>query len=274
MNRNVRSWIRVASLAAVSLAAYAAATAQADVIAKWTFDGDATTFLVDSKNGNNLVNAGNVAQSDTTATGTGKSAYFNGTSTGYLSTINALNLSSYRGLRITWSQLVTSDNEGLVFEHSENANNYNGAFYFDTNAPILGVPGPGTGAVTMRNLGNDTYNGVGFSHLHGATNTTWENMRLDINLDAASTTAIITVYDGNSPISSYTTWPFGTNNTGSASSAFGDYVLNIGARSGGIAAFTGYIDNFTISTIPEPNTMIILATSLTGLLAYAWRKRK
>lgn len=29
-----------------------------------------------------------------------------------------------------------------------------------------------------------------------------------------------------------------------------------------------------VGTIPEPNTLILLATSLIGLLAYAWRKRK
>ncbi len=275
MSRSLRAWVRVASLAAFSLAICAAVTAQADVIAKWTFDGDATTFLVDSKNDNDLVNSGNVVQSDTTATGTGRSAYFNGTSAGYLSTINSLNLSYYRSLRITWSQLVTSDNEGLVFEHSANANDYDGAFYYDTNARSLAVTEPGTGAVTLRNASDvQGFNGVGLSHLHGDSNSTWENMRLDIDLNATSNTAVIALYRGTDLISSYSSWPFGINCTSSAPAEFGDYVLNIGARAGGVAAFTGYIDNLTISTIPEPSTLLILASGLIGLLAYDWRKHR
>ncbi len=274
MSRSLRSWVRVASLAAFSLAICAAATTRADTIAKWTFDGAETAFLADSEHTNNLANAGAVLQSGITATGTGSSAYFNGSSTSYLATANSLNLTSYKNLRITWSQLITSDNEGIVFEHSENANNNNGAFYFDTNARSLDVTDPGTGAVTLRNAeAVEGFNGVGFTNLHGEGNTTWENMQLDINLNAASNTAVIAVYRGGELISSNSSWPFGSGYA-NAPNAFGDYVLNIGARSGGVAVFTGYIDNLTVSTIPEPSTIAILTTGLIGLLAYAWRKRR
>lgn len=34
------------------------------------------------------------------------------------------------------------------------------------------------------------------------------------------------------------------------------------------------IDNVSLSKVPEPCALVMLATGLTGLLAYAWRKRK
>jgi hypothetical protein len=33
-------------------------------------------------------------------------------------------------------------------------------------------------------------------------------------------------------------------------------------------------DNFELSSVPEPSTLMLLGTGLLGLLAYAWRKRK
>lgn len=35
-----------------------------------------------------------------------------------------------------------------------------------------------------------------------------------------------------------------------------------------------YLDNLSISTIPEPGSCMLLASGVLGLLAYAWRKRK
>ena len=43
--------------------------------------------------------------------------------------------------------------------------------------------------------------------------------------------------------------------------------VNSGASAGGY-----YLD--AVSTIPEPSTVMLLASGLLGLLAYAWRKRK
>ncbi|MCD4728661.1 MAG: PEP-CTERM sorting domain-containing protein [Pirellulales bacterium] len=35
-----------------------------------------------------------------------------------------------------------------------------------------------------------------------------------------------------------------------------------------------WIDNYVLAKIPEPGTLVLLATGLIGLLCYAWRKRK
>jgi hypothetical protein len=43
----------------------------------------------------------------------------------------------------------------------------------------------------------------------------------------------------------------------------------LSTSSGGIA-----FDNLSITTVPEPSTLLLTATGLLGLLAYAWRKRK
>jgi len=37
---------------------------------------------------------------------------------------------------------------------------------------------------------------------------------------------------------------------------------------------TAYQDNFSVSQIPEPSTLALLAAGLVGLLCYAWRKRR
>ena len=37
---------------------------------------------------------------------------------------------------------------------------------------------------------------------------------------------------------------------------------------------TAWVDNFSVTGVPEPSTLGLLITGLLGLLAYAWRKRK
>jgi hypothetical protein len=36
----------------------------------------------------------------------------------------------------------------------------------------------------------------------------------------------------------------------------------------------GFVDNVALGEVPEPSTIMLLATGLVGLLAYAWRKRR
>lgn len=42
----------------------------------------------------------------------------------------------------------------------------------------------------------------------------------------------------------------------------------------GSSLFTGGYDNIMLTVIPEPSTLVLLATGLLGLLCYAWRKQK
>ena len=58
-------------------------------------------------------------------------------------------------------------------------------------------------------------------------------------------------------------------------------VANWTSNNSGALAFTTTgtvfgprLNGFTISSIPEPSTLVLLATGLIGLLCYAWRKRK
>lgn len=48
-----------------------------------------------------------------------------------------------------------------------------------------------------------------------------------------------------------------------------NYITFQSANSG-----TAYWDNLTVTQIPEPGTLALLAAGLVGLLCYAWRKRK
>jgi hypothetical protein len=47
-------------------------------------------------------------------------------------------------------------------------------------------------------------------------------------------------------------------------------VLGGGATPGG----TVYFDNVSISSVPEPSTLVLLGCGLSGILCYAWRKRR
>jgi hypothetical protein len=48
---------------------------------------------------------------------------------------------------------------------------------------------------------------------------------------------------------------------------------HLAVNPGGAPVFFGNIDELTISSVPEPSTIVLVAAALIGLLAYAWRKR-
>lgn len=261
----------------VVLAVGLAGTAGASVIAQWTFDGAGDAFVADSSGHGHTLGNNNVAQSSSvTATGSGSSAYFDASLTAGFWTTNTLDLSAYRHLRISWSQLVQTDATGMLFEHSPNSALSAGGFCADVNEKTPGISNFQLGDGTWAD-GHYVLNAATSTHAHGSTNTTWENLQLDINLDASPNDSVLTLLCNGHVAGSYENYPWasaGVDNKGPAAGAFGNYYFNIGARQGGSSLFTGYIDNLTVESVPEPSALILVATAVSGLLAYAWRKRR
>ena len=56
-----------------------------------------------------------------------------------------------------------------------------------------------------------------------------------------------------------------------------EFLASLGAWTGhsnGVGTCYFGIDSVSLSVVPEPSTLVLLAAGLFGLLAYAWRKRR
>jgi hypothetical protein len=87
----------------------------------------------------------------------------------------------------------------------------------------------------------------------------------------------IAVTDQTNPAGSFTTGAIAFRNyfpnTGTltltpAMAEEGDILFGTVGNGGAV------FDNFAVTSVPEPSTLMLLVTGLIGLLAYAWRKRK
>lgn len=117
--------------------------------------------------------------------------------------------------------------------------------------------------VTISGLaGNGLYNLVVYGHSHeGGGNTVFT---IGGN---TQTTATTTSTDDHALTAGYDYLTF--NNVSANGS--GDIVINFHDAVGGNQ---GGFNGFQITSVPEPSAMIILASSILGLLAYAWRRHK
>jgi hypothetical protein len=231
---------------AVTAIACSASALRADTVAFWKFDGDTNAFIVDSsENRHTLTQTGGVSQVNGAASFSG----------GVLSA--DIDLTRYRQVTISWDQYGTKTGDQIVYEHSENYNNYAGA--------LLGL----FGSASLQ-CGNYTYNVDTFP----ASINAWQHVSVTYNLDAPTVGDVVNVYDASNEI-------IGTNSAGNqqqctAPQSFIHNTFYIGNRTDRSVSFAGSIDNFKIegTSVPEPGTLMLFGSGLMGLLCYAWRKRR
>jgi hypothetical protein len=123
------------------------------------------------------------------------------------------------------------------------------------------------------NLVNDP-NSSGFFSTGSYTGTpvayagTWDNSAYHtLSYQVDTTTGHISHISLGGSTANYTAFESAAFFTDAATKYAGMYKSALGAG-------WGRIDNFAVSSVPEPSTIVLLVTGLIGLLAYAWRKRK
>lgn len=136
--------------------------------------------------------------------------------------------------------------------------------------------------VTLQAWQEHTYTDGFASNVSSLAFDGWANLAYG----AATTSVIITT--GNMTGDTFTLHDTLTRSTSSAN--WTELVGNAAVRHGGGINETNYVkitlavtgtttmscgfDGLSLTTIPEPSTMTLMAVGLVGLLAYAWRKRK
>ena len=267
MSNRVRLCVRASILAGAVVIGCLASTARAELVAYWKFDP--TDFYADSSINGHFLNGPGVTSSADTPTGSGLSgsASFDGSHILGVGTSGPIDLSPYSHIRVSWWQKVQGDNTGVLFEHTTNYNNHPGGFVASVNENNVA----GTGASGFTTGGGVNYEQ--YSHEHGTSNDTWEQMTIDYDMNTSTLSDKVVISNGGTP-----GWDVMTTST---VGSFANSYFHIGGRWGDGEThpeycYTGLIAGLKIEgmRIPEPGTILLLASGILGLLAYAWRKRK
>lgn len=240
----------------------------AATVAYWQFEPGALTND-SSGNGHTLLNSGVTSSGNvsTNAPGSG-SAYFNGAS--IMSTVASLNLTNFTALTVEWfekPQMATPSTAAILWEQSANYNNLPyGAIVATVNST-----GSDNEYASQRTGSGTFYNGVSASIPGGTTNGGWHHYAM--TLDVTNATSHCKLYIDGSLV--------GTESSGGQQSLV-NASFYLGARSGGVAPYTGFIDELRISDqilspsqfliIPEPTVLALLACACGAMVG--WRRRE
>lgn len=253
----------------------AVTSAEGGVIADWRFEPGALT-TDSSGHGHTLTNNGAISSVSVpgatiydgaggSAANTG-SASFNGTSNSF-QTAATLNLSGYNQLTIEWFMKptsATSTGGQLIFEHSENGNNYTGAIrsYITSDGTLK----------TSQYAGSGLYYGSNTNDINPAQ---WTHYAVTMDRSLTGAAERIKVY-----VDGVVAGTYNVSNGLISDPAFIDKVLYIGARNANDIYYKGLIDEMRISdqvltpsqflSVPEPGS----ASLLLGLGGLALMKRR
>ena len=138
---------------------------QFELVAHWTFDGK--NFLADSSgHGHTLVNDG-ATQVDGTAMFDGKAM---------MSTVDSIDLTPYRKVRVSWSQKVLDASiSQVVWENTENYNEHEGAICCGIADPLFDG---GNATACLRTRNGYNYNVKAYDVVGGV----WENIAIEYRL--------------------------------------------------------------------------------------------
>ncbi len=249
--------------------------ADAGVIAYWRFEPGALT-TDSSGHGHTLTNSGattsvsipgvTVFDGDGGSNANTGSVSFNGTSNS-MQTAATLDLSGASELTIEWFMKPTSATSAagqMIFEHSENGNNHDGAIrsYIDSTGLLK----------TSQYAGSSKYYG---SNTNDIDPTQWTHYAVTMDRSLTGAAERIKVYVDGVAAGTYVQTGNPTNDP-----AFINYVLYIGARNANSFYYKGLIDEMRISdqvltpsqflSIPEPASEGLLL----GVGAMAALKRR
>lgn len=210
-------------------------------IAQWEFN-QGNDFLMDSSgNGHNLLGTVVSSMDDFNGSGLG-SAFFDNTAG--LQTADALDLSSYTHLRVSWKMKTTQTGGGhIIYELSPNCNENDGSIVTSLNSV-----GTGNGLTQVTWNGAVGGNGDLFPQI---VDGTWAEYSVEYNLDATdpAKVVVVTVNGVEQTDVAYGAKHSLANIVGS----FTDDYLYFGARQGTIALYGGYLDEVLVESIPyEP----------------------